>query len=333
MNNKRNETSNYIKKIAQAKSISVAADQLGISQPALSSYLKKVEGELGVVLFDRSRQPLELTEAGRVYLDYLDEVVVRQKELMKNLSDINDLKTGSLTVGGASFFNVAYLPKAIAAFASENPGIDIEIVDDRVPRLEAMAQKGLLDLFITPINDEPERFVYEELLEEDVFLAVPTEWEVNRQLSRKAVACPCGDSRAVENSDSWAVEDSDARAVPLTREEFACLCRETFIVLKSDQDIGRKMQALFASYGCRPDRVITAGQTMTSLALTQSGVGVSLITESSLRNCHLQRPPALYLADSDICRRRMFIAYPRNKYLSQASRELIRILRESNGYA
>ena len=326
MNNKRNETSNYIKKIAQAKSISVAADQLGISQPALSSYLKKVEGELGVVLFDRSRQPLELTEAGRVYLDYLDEVVVRQKELMKNLSDINDLKTGSLTVGGASFFNVAYLPKAIAAFASENPGIDIEIVDDRVPRLEAMAQKGLLDLFITPINDEPERFVYEELLEEDVFLAVPTEWEVNRQLSRKAVDIE-------ELPESEAAAKSHRKATPLTREEFACLCRETFVVLKPDQDIGRKMQALFASYGCRPDRVITAGQTMTSLALTQSGVGVSLITESSLRNCHLQRPPALYLADSDICRRRMFIAYPRNKYLSQASRELIRILRESNGYA
>ena len=326
MNNKRNETSNYIKKIAQAKSISVAADQLGISQPALSSYLKKVEGELGVVLFDRSRQPLELTEAGRVYLDYLDEVVIRQKELMKSLSDINDLKTGSLTVGGASFFNVAYLPKAIAAFASENPGIDIEIVDDRVPRLEAMAQKGLLDLFITPINDEPERFVYEELLEEDVFLAVPEAWEVNRQLEGKAISIE-------ELPESEAAAKSHRKAKPLTREEFACLCRETFVVLKPDQDIGRKMQALFASYGCRPDRVITAGQTMTSLALTQSGVGVSLITESSLRNCHLQRPPALYLADSDICRRRMFIAYPRNKYLSQASRELIRILRESNGYA
>ena len=323
MNNKRNETSNYIKKIAQAKSISVAADQLGISQPALSSYLKKVEGELGVVLFDRSRQPLELTEAGKVYLDYLDEVVIRQKELMKSLSDINDLKTGSLTVGGASFFNVAYLPKAIAAFASENPGIDIEIVDDRVPRLEAMAQKGLLDLFITPINDEPERFVYEELLEEDVFLAVPETWEVNRQLEGKAISIE-------ELPESEAAAKSHRKAKPLTREEFACLCRETFVVLKPDQDIGRKMLALFASYGYRPDRVITAGQTMTSLALTQSGVGVSLITESSLRNCHLTSPPALYLADSDICRRRMFIAYPRNKYLSQASKELIRILKESN---
>ena len=323
MNNKRNETSNYIKKIAQAKSISVAADQLGISQPALSSYLKKVEGELGVVLFDRSRQPLELTEAGRVYLDYLDEVVVRQKELMKNLSDINDLKTGSLTVGGASFFNVAYLPKAIAAFASENPGIDIEIVDDRVPRLEAMAQKGLLDLFITPINDEPERFVYEELLEEDIFLAVPEAWEVNRQLEGKAISIE-------ELPESEAAAKSHRKEKPLTREEFACLCRETFVVLKPDQDIGRKMQALLNSFGCTPERIITAEQTMTTLALTLRGVGVSLITESSIRNCGFAGLPKLYMANPDICRRKMYIAYPKNKYLSKAARRFAEVLKEHN---
>ena len=323
MNTKRNETSNYIKKIAQAKSISVAADQLGISQPALSSYLKKVEGELGVVLFDRSRQPLELTEAGKVYLDYLDEVVIRQKELMKSLSDINDLKTGSLTVGGASFFNVAYLPKSIAAFVSENPGIDIEIVDDRVPRLEALAQKGMLDLFITPINDAPDRFVYEELLEEDIFLAVPEAWEVNRQLEGKAISIE-------ELPESEAAAKSHRKAKPLTREEFACLCRETFVVLKPDQDIGRKMQALLNSCGCTPERIITAEQTMTTLALTLRGVGVSLITESSIRNCGFAGLPKLYMANPDICRRKMYIAYPRNKYLSKAARRFAEVLKEHN---
>lgn len=323
MNNKRTDTSNYIKKIAQAKSISVAADQLGISQPALSSYLKKVEGELGVVLFDRSRQPLELTEAGRVYLDYLDEVVIRQKELMKSLSDINDLKTGSLTVGGASFFNVAYLPKSIAAFASENPGIDIEIVDDRVPRLEALAQKGMLDLFITPINDAPDRFVYEELLEEDIFLAVPAEWEINNRLQDKAVSID-----DEENADAKATQPGKVK--PLTKEEFACLCRETFVVLKPDQDIGRKMEALFDSCGCRPERVITAEQTMTTLALTLKGVGISLITDSSIRNCGFAGLPKLYMADPDICRRKMYIAYPRNKYLSKAARKFVEVLKKNN---
>ena len=322
----KNNKQNYIKEIAETKSISIAAEQLGISQPALSAFLKKTERDLGCLLFDRSRQPLELTEAGRLYMDYLEKDDALREQLKQNLSDITGLQTGKVTVGGAGFFNIAYLPLAIASFVEEYPGVSVSIVDGRVPELVSMAQKGMLDLFITPINDEPERFVYEELLEEDVFLAVPETWEVNRQLEGKAISIE-------ELPESEAAAKSHRKAKPLTREEFACLCRETFVVLKPDQDIGRKMQALFASYGCRPDRVITAGQTMTSLALTQSGVGVSLITESSLRNCHLQRPPALYLADSDICRRRMFIAYPRNKYLSQASRELIRILRESNGYA
>ena len=242
---------------------------------------------------------------------------------MKSLSDINDLKTGSLTVGGASFFNVAYLPKSIAAFVSENPGIDIEIVDDRVPRLEALAQKGMLDLFITPINDAPDRFVYEELLEENIFLAVPADWEINSRLQDKAVSIE-------ELPESEAAAKSHRKAAPLTREEFACLCRETFVVLKPDQDIGRKMHALLNSCGCTPERIITAEQTMTTLALTLRGVGVSLITESSIRNCVFAGLPKLYMADPDICRRKMYIAYPRNKYLSKAARRFAEVLKEHN---
>ena len=319
----KNNKQNYIKEIAETKSISIAAEQLGISQPALSAFLKKTERELGCLLFDRSRQPLELTEAGRLYMDYLEENDALREQLKQNLSDITGLQTGKVTVGGAGFFNIAYLPLAIASFVEEYPGVSVSIVDGRVPELVSMAQKGMLDLFITPINDEPERFVYEELLEEDVFLAVPTEWEVNRQLSRKAVAIE-------ELPESEAAAKSHRKATPLTREEFACLCRETFVVLKPDQDIGRKMQALLNSCGCTPERVITAEQTMTTLALTLRGVGVSLITESSIRNCGFAGLPKLYMANPDICRRKMYIAYPRNKYLSKAARRFAEVLKEHN---
>ena len=316
---KRN-TQNYIKKIAEAGSISVAAEQLGISQPALSAYLKKVENELDAVLFDRNRQPLELTEAGVVYMEYLEKQSVLQKELTQNLADIESLDTGDVTVGGASFFNIAYLPGAVAKFASDYPGVNIEIIDGKVPELVTTAQKGNLDLFITPVADEPDRFCYEELLKEKIFLAVPEDWEINEIIKDKAV-----------NAAGGLPKSGNFEDVPLLNaEEFSALCRNTFIVLKADQDLGRRMESLFEKFGCRPARVITAEQTMTTLNLTQNGVGVSMITESSIRNCGLAKLPMLYMIDPEMCTRKMYIAYPRNRYISRAAKKFITALKESN---
>lgn len=319
---KRNDTPKYIKKIAEVKNISVAAEHLGISQPALSSYLKKVESNLGILIFDRSKQPLELTEADRVYIEYLDQAMVLHKELVQNLSDIENLKIGKLSIGGASFFNVAYLPKSIAAFAKEYPGIEIEIVDGKVSELVTIAQKGMLDLFITPIADEPDRFVYEELLEEKIYLAVPSDWEINKSLADKVLQIGGSVTRFESGSKT------NLKVEPLSEKEFSGLCENTFIVLKSDQDIGRKMESLFRKFKSRPARTITAEQTMTTLALTQNGVGISLITESSIMNSHIAKLPALYLADPEICTRKMYIAYPKNKYMSRAATNFIRVLKE-----
>ena len=138
------KTVNYIKAIAEMRSISAAAESLGISQPALSAHLKKTETELGAILFDRSRQPLELTEAGQAYLNYLERTQSLEKELAQTISDIEGLETGSLTIGGAVFFNIAYIPRAVSAFVKEYPGVNIEIVDGNVP--------FLLPISITNLN-------------------------------------------------------------------------------------------------------------------------------------------------------------------------------------
>ena len=310
----RESTVNYIKAIAEVKSISVAAKNLGISQPALSSYLKKHEQELRVTLFDRSKQPLELTEAGKAYLRYLDKATILQRELTQNLADIVELNTGELTVGGASFINVAYLPKAVAAFAKKYPNINIEIIDGKVPELITAAQNGTLDLFITPFADETDRFTYEEFIDEKIYLAVPADWEINQKLQ---TAKPPKQSMTLSPTN-------------ITKEQFKSLCDNTFIVLKKDQHIGQIMEALFDMYNCRPKHIITAEQTMTTLALTQAGVGVSLITESIINNPTLSNLPQLYMIDSSIGKRKIFIAYPKNKYLSRAAKEFIQTIRSEN---
>ena len=171
--NKRS-VNDYIRTIAELGNISLAAETLGVSQPAISAALKKVESELNTVLFDRSKQPVELTDAGRVYMDYMDKLEGLHNQLTQTILDIEELKTGHIVIGGATFFNVSYLPDAIASFAGKYPDVNIEIVDGKVPELTSEAQKGMLDLFITPVVEDEARYEYVEFVNEKIYLAVPS---------------------------------------------------------------------------------------------------------------------------------------------------------------
>ena len=84
---KRNRK-DYVKVIAETRSISIAAQRMGISQPALSAYLKKLESKLGVMLFDRSQIPLKLTEEGKAYIKYLDGVSALWDDFEKEIEKL-----------------------------------------------------------------------------------------------------------------------------------------------------------------------------------------------------------------------------------------------------
>lgn len=308
----RTATDNYIKAIAEYRSISVAAESLGISQPAMSSYLKKKEQELGTILFDRSKQPLELTEAGKAYLEYIQSAELLKGEMLQRLADIEGMQTGHMTVGGAVFFNIAYMPRAIAEFKRKYPRVEIEVLDRSVPELTGLALKGEIDAFITPINDDPERFAYEELADEKIYIAVPNSLGINKSLAAKRVS------------------EANPKPPCLNKDEFRKLCENCFIVLKKSQSIGQRMERLFEEYGARPENAVVAEQTMTTLALTNAGVGISLVTESSIRSSGLSDLPALYRVKGDAGSRKVYIAYLKGKYQSRAVAEFINTLKEVN---
>ncbi|NLD20586.1 MAG: LysR family transcriptional regulator [Clostridiales bacterium] len=288
-------SSNYIHTIARLSSISAAAEKIGISQPALSSYLKKQEEQLGVVLFDRSKQPLELTEEGRIYLEYADKFKALNKEFKQHINDLESMKRGELLIGGASFFNVTYLPRAVAQFNKKYPGISMGIIDGKIPEITTMALNGQLDLFITPISSDDDSFHYERLLEEKIFVCVPADWKIE------------GDTK-----------------------DFSTFKDQPFVILKKDQHIGQIMEKLFKKHGFRPKRYVVVEQTMTSYALTLAGVGISLITESCIKNEHFNKGAySLYNVDPEICAREIYVAYPRSKYLSVAAKEFINVLKEN----
>ena len=71
----------YVLVLAHEGSFSLAADTLGISQPSISQYIKKIEKEQGVELFDRTSGDVRITDAGRIYIEDGRKILDLEKQM------------------------------------------------------------------------------------------------------------------------------------------------------------------------------------------------------------------------------------------------------------
>ena len=109
----------YVYAVWRERSFSAAARKLFVSQPALSASVKKVEAELGLPIFDRGRTPLQLTDAGRAYIESAERIFRIQRDLGRYCHDLAGLQSGTLSLGGTNFFASCFLPAMIQAFSQK----------------------------------------------------------------------------------------------------------------------------------------------------------------------------------------------------------------------
>ena len=120
----------YIYQVYQDGSFSAAAEHLYMSQPALSIAVKRVEEAIGAEIFDRSRRPLTLTEAGQAYIDTLHYIRYLEEDLAQRIEDLRGLETGTLRLGGTHFLNCYILAPILATFTKQYPGVQLELSED-----------------------------------------------------------------------------------------------------------------------------------------------------------------------------------------------------------
>ena len=110
---------------ARHESFTRAAEELSVTQGAVSHQVKALELQLGVKLFNRERQRLVITEAGREYLtvlrDALDRIAVGTERLLQRQS------SGVLTVSTSPDFAAKWLVNRLGRFAEDHPSIDLRV--------------------------------------------------------------------------------------------------------------------------------------------------------------------------------------------------------------
>lgn len=309
----------YIIELIECGSFSKAAKKLNISQPALSAYLTTLENKLNCKLVDRSATPIGLTPSGEAYVSYLKNVGMLKENLAASLEDIRQLNSGSISIGGAGCFTSGLITVVTSQFLKEYPNIDIRIVDGRIPELMQKLFENVIDLMILPTSACNENITHFELMKEEIFLAVPPEWDFNSEHSKFQIPYEdiCSDQFYLKGYPGI---------------DFSELSGKPFVLLDEGLEIRRISESFFKQYGVVAGKTVITSQITTGLSLTMAGVGISFITENALRFCNLKQMPILYSMGGQCNFRSLSFAYKKGKYVSSALEKYITFLKDINIY-
>ena len=162
----------YVSAIAREGTLSGAAVQLGISQPALTRFLQKEEGELGTALFQRIDNRMVLTYAGECYLEHIKQIFAIQAHMRAELDDIVRMDRGRLRVGITGIRRPFTIFSVIPQFKKKYPSIDLTLNEFASDKLEEMLEGLELDCIAVNITKKRDCFEYLPVARQEYVLAV-----------------------------------------------------------------------------------------------------------------------------------------------------------------
>lgn len=141
--------------VAKTGNITKAANELMISQPAISKCIKQLEEQLGGQLFIRTKRGVVLTEEGKEFYKYIKHAIEYIGNAESRFSEMIHLETGTIRIGISSTLTKQVLLPYLEVFHKQYPNIHIQITTKISSESLSLLSQGLLDLVITnlPHND------------------------------------------------------------------------------------------------------------------------------------------------------------------------------------
>ncbi len=145
----------YINAVYKTGHFAKAAELCGVTQPTLSMQIQKLEGDLGVVIFDRSKKPVLLTSAGQRIIEQIQTVLFESKKLDEIVdSDGNEAIHGDLVLGVIPTIAPYVLPQLLPIIERDFPEMRLKILELQTQRIiEALSTDEIdVGLLATPIK-------------------------------------------------------------------------------------------------------------------------------------------------------------------------------------
>lgn len=165
----------YFVAVAEEGSLTLAAEKrLHVAQPSLSRQLRDLELEIGVQLFERNSRGVELTPAGRAFLDHARLSLGQASEAVAAARRAARPPKTNFAVGFLTGQEVEWLPHVTQVLASELKNIDFRVSSDFSPAIGEAVQRGEIDLGFSRIEPQPD-VTYKIIAHEPIVVILPSD--------------------------------------------------------------------------------------------------------------------------------------------------------------
>lgn len=231
----------YFAKVADLGNVTRAAEACHVSQPSLSQQIAKLERELGQPLFERLGRGVRLTEAGKLFKRYSDQILSLTEDARTRVSDEPD--SGRIILAAIPTVAPYYLPGVLSRFAKECPKARVEIVEETTGNILRLLAEGDIDLAIVALPIQAEHVHTRTLFTEELLAVLP---------SRHPLAAK-------------------------TKVSLKDLVLEPFVVLNEAHCLTGNTMSFCARHSASPLVTAKSHQLLTVLELVRLGQGVSLV--------------------------------------------------------
>ncbi|HEY3303553.1 MAG TPA: LysR family transcriptional regulator [Candidatus Binatia bacterium] len=160
-------------RVAKLRSFTKAAKELQIGQPTVSSLVDRLQGELGIKLFERIGTVSHLTEAGTRLLQTAQNILTLIQETRDAMEELKGLRKGKIRVGGSSIAAALFLPVATQAFKKDHPQCELILGIERSDTLEKQLLEGDLDVAIMGWRPNSTQLVSDAFRAEEIVAIAP----------------------------------------------------------------------------------------------------------------------------------------------------------------
>ena len=160
-------------KVAEHTSFTRAAQEVELSQPALSRSISRLEEELGQPLFERQTRKVSLTDAGNMLLDKARQILTLVDDAKAQFVD--DGRTGRIRVAAIPTIAPYFLPERLRDFHRDFPLSSVVVYEDTTDNLVKKLKDGLIDVVIAAMPIDAKYLEVEKLFDEELLLVTATE--------------------------------------------------------------------------------------------------------------------------------------------------------------